>query len=851
MCLPIQVLALMTIALGALGLPAAAQTTVPFNVVASVEGASFWVDGRMYTTSASFSWEAGSKHILEIRMPVQYNPSRTTRFAFSAWAAEGVALMQPASLVQTVTADPSVRIYRAVFEKQHRVDIYVGGDSNTMRNLCHPEDGEAISPTVPKETPTEQIASWSGFLTDNACGCIVATTYRWVNEGAQYNLNAYPYPGWVFGGFRLMTSSASAHITSLTIAGPASLRAVFEPGRRHIFRTERLLNYQTAQPFPYLGLKVVVDRLELPTRDESNQCSDVLAGPDNGVPPPPYGNPFLVLGGAIKPCVQLGLCNGERDLLAGRPTVIGVPEVQQDKFRNYWVFDHWDAGGGNKLGQNAVIVPPPDNSVKVYTARFTKGVSVHFSVDPSHLKLTIDGSNHWYGYGFTWGVGHKHTFSAETQVTDAGGRIWEFIGWDHGGPPAQELTPTDEMVERGVRYVARYRLLGRLRLDSIPSGLEFWAGDAVCKTPCLIHRREGERLPVMAPAEASLSNDSKLVFESWDDGGTGLERSFDFTSAAASLTARYRRLEKLTLIADPPTGAMFKTEPAPEPGFWFPLGTQVQITAEAQPGYKFRQFEGALSGRLNTDWLTMNGPATVVARLDKIRQLAEHSVRNAAGETPLKAVAPGSRIAIHGYNLSQESEIGPDQPLAQTLKGVVVQMGSRILPLISVSPDFIEAFLPSDVTPGRHTLTVRSPGEEPVTTSFEVVRNAPGLFRNVQNEMNYALALRGRGELMDPLAGVQAGEQIEILATGLGEMNPQPLDGFAAPLSPPAPVRDAVELIVDGQVRPLLFAGAAPGRTAFQLVRFLVDPAWGTGRNLEVRIRVNGQESNPVLLPVR
>jgi uncharacterized protein (TIGR03437 family) len=407
------------------------------------------------------------------------------------------------------------------------------------------------------------------------------------------------------------------------------------------------------------------------------------------------------------------------------------------------------------------------------------------------------------------------------------------------------------MAGKGVRFIAKYRLLGRLRLDSIPSGVEMWVGDTSCKTPCLIHRPEGSQLEVAAPSETALSPDSKLVFDGWDDGQTATERTVNFTTDAAASTARYRRLEKLTLISDPPAGAVFKSEPAPEPGSWFPIGTKVQLTAEVQPGYKFRQFEGALSGQINTGWLTMSSPATVVARLDKIRQLAEQSVRNAAGETPVKAVAAGSRIAIHGYNLSEASEIGPDQPLAQALQGVTVTMGARILPLISVSPDFIEAFLPSDLEPGNYSLTVRSPGVDPVSTKFDIVRNAPGLFRNVKNGMNYALALHGNGALVDPLVGVQSGETVELLTTGLGPVNPPPLDGFPTPMNPPAPMRDAVEMTVDGQVRPVLFAGAAPGRTGFQLVRLLVDPSWGTGRNLEIRVKVNGQESNAVLLPVK
>lgn len=844
-------LIVLAFALAASAFSSFAQTTVSFRVSTNVPGAAFWVDGRKFTDSASFSWEPGSQHILEVRLVAQYDVTRTTRWSFTGWADDRGLIAMPSNPVQVVTANASTQSFVASFTKQHRVDIYVSGDNNELKNLCHSEDLDVIAPVIPSTTPQEQYASWAGFVMDQTCGCIPASTYRWVQEGDSLVLNAIPYPGNVFTGFRSMSNPGGANISSMVVTGPMVLRAVFEPGRRHIFRTERIPTYQTNQQFPYLGLNVVVDRVLIPTRDESNQCSDAVAGETNGAPLPPYGNPFLIPGSTIKPCVALGLCNGERDLLAGQRVVIGVPEVQQDRHKDYWVFDYWDPGNGTKLGQNAVIVPLPENKPSIYTARFTKGVIARFSTDPAPVKLKVDGSDHWRTYSFVWGVGHKHRVEAPLQQTDSTGRIWEFTGWSNGGEAVQEIEITDDMAGKGLSLHANYRVLGRVRVDTVPSGVEVWTGDENCKTPCVLNRAQGAQTELVAPSEVNLSPDTKLVFIGWDDGVSSSGRVVEFSAASSNLVARYRRLEKLTLISDPPDAAVFNTEPVSEPGSWFETGTKVLLTAEAQPGYKFKYYEGALSGSMNTGWLTMNAPATVVARMEKVRQLAEHSVRNAAGETPIKAVAPGSRIAIHGYNLSAESEIGPEQPLAQVLQGVTITLGNRILPLISVSPNFIEAFLPSDLEPGPYSLTVRSPGEQPVSTKFDVVRNAPGLFRNVVNDINYALALHGNGELVDPAVGVQPGDRVEILATGFGPMNPQPLDGFATPMSPPSPIRDAIELLVDGQSQPVLFAGAAPGRTGFQLVRFLVDPAWGTGRNLEVRVRVNGQESNAVLLPVR
>jgi uncharacterized protein (TIGR03437 family) len=72
--------------------------------------------------------------------------------------------------------------------------------------------------------------------------------------------------------------------------------------------------------------------------------------------------------------------------------------------------------------------------------------------------------------------------------------------------------------------------------------------------------------------------------------------------------------------------------------------------------------------------------------------------------------------------------MGPRNPLAQTLADVVVTVGDRLLPLLFVSPQQINAQVLSDVPDGEHTLRVRWTGKPDVTGTFVVSRNSPGLF---------------------------------------------------------------------------------------------------------------------------
>ncbi len=238
------------LALAATAIPASAQVLVPFRVTANLAGAVFWVDGQTYTDSATFHWQQGSQHTVEVRLITRYDANRTTRWIFRNWTDDAGKLINNTDPVQIVTADFGVKSFSAVFAKQHRVDIYVGGDTNSRKNLCHSEDADEVAPRIPTDTPLTTYASWSGFVQDRTCGCLVASTYRWVAEGETMSLQAVPYPGWVFTGFRLQNGTLTSHLSSTVITSPQTLRVVFEPARRHIFRTERLLKYQTTQAVP-------------------------------------------------------------------------------------------------------------------------------------------------------------------------------------------------------------------------------------------------------------------------------------------------------------------------------------------------------------------------------------------------------------------------------------------------------------------------------------------------------------------------------------------------------------------------------------------------------------------------
>jgi uncharacterized protein (TIGR03437 family) len=178
----------------------------------------------------------------------------------------------------------------------------------------------------------------------------------------------------------------------------------------------------------------------------------------------------------------------------------------------------------------------------------------------------------------------------------------------------------------------------------------------------------------------------------------------------------------------------------------------------------------------------------------------------------------------------------------------VVLLKDRILPLVYVSPEQINAVLPSDLEPGSYRLVVRPQSGPEVGTEFNIVRNAPGLFQNMVEDRGYAVALREDGSQVTLSTKARRGEMLMLLGTGFGPYNRPVVDGFAVPASPEHNLIDPVTVTFGGVTLQPLWAGAQPGNTGVTGVRFRV-PAEAAG-DVEVRMSVNGAESNTVLLPV-
>jgi uncharacterized protein (TIGR03437 family) len=101
-----------------------------------------------------------------------------------------------------------------------------------------------------------------------------------------------------------------------------------------------------------------------------------------------------------------------------------------------------------------------------------------------------------------------------------------------------------------------------------------------------------------------------------------------------------------------------------------------------------------------------------------------------------------------------------------------------------------------------------------------------------------------------PNSPASRGELIIALGTGFGPFHPQPPDGFAVRVSSTIHWPTRTQLEFAGKVIQPDFVGAAPGRVARTALRFKIGDLFPAASTIEIKVQVNGHESNTVQLPL-
>lgn len=523
---------------------------------------------------------------------------------------------------------------------------------------------------------------------------------------------------------------------------------------------------------------------------------------------------------------------------------IGTESVQLVRGA-YYVFDSWSDGGALNHDVN---VPAQRASISL-VANFVPATAVSFGTTPGGLALTIDGASqlpNLTSYNFYWAQGSVHKISAPPTQTDAQGKKYRFVSWSNGQPA--DWTFTTGSTSPAGRIQALYQPVGMATVDTLPTGISVQVDGVACDTPCSLERDPGASLVVSVPAAYKTGERSRLAFQGWGDT-SGPVRTIVLTADSKTYTAKYKVQNRLTVSAAPPEGASFTFDPQSTEGF-YDAGSLVTVAAKVAAGFRVTAWSGDLSGASTTVALVLDDPKSALLSLDRVPVISPLGVRNAALGAPADRVAPGSLISIFGASLAPALDIGPPNPLAQTLASVTVRVDDTFLPLVFVSPSQINAQLPAATSEGTHKIIVRWEGRPETSAQILVQRNAPGLFGASAPDQPVGSFVRASGQAVTTDNPARAGELVTALGTGFGAYVLVPPDGFIFDETAGYIIADTVVLTVNDLTVAPLYTGRSGAAAGVDAVRFQVPASASASGFLTVKLRVGGQESNTMLLPV-
>jgi uncharacterized protein (TIGR03437 family) len=654
--------------------------------------------------------------------------------------------------------------------------------------------------------------------------CFSAPALFWITPGP-INLQAAAFPGYIFTNWLINGNIVTGQsLSNFPISVPTNVAPIFVKAKRVRFRSNPL------------GLALQVDHQ--------------LVKPGQ-LPNGPYtGDPYCPLNYSILPVsFPVGytpLCVGDFDFLPGSQHVIGAPAVQTDVTGKTWVFTAFSNG----LGQNGVYTADSDPyTMDTVYGNFVAGVPANVVTSPPGLAVSVDGQDDSKNTLMLWAEGQSHHVIAPATQTDATGHPWKFVSWSDGGAADHSYTVPTGLT--GLTLTAVYEPLGKLQVDSVPSGLPFVVDGAACTTPCiLLEKATGTQVQISAPAVATPDPSRRYQFRSWNGGNTATSFQVTIGDHAQVFVASYQGFYKLSVISQPPNRVAFGFSPGSADGF-FADGTQVAVTANPNQGFTFKRWSGDLSGTSLTAFVTMNGPRSATAVLDGFPFISENGVKNAAGDTPSGTVGPGSDISIFGDNLAGSLKVAPPGELAQALDDVWVTVNGRLLPLLYISPQQINAQLFSDLTDGTYTLTVHHTTQQDASRDFKVQRNSPGLFQWYPEQgVPTVAAFREDGTMLTADNPAVINETVTMYGTGFGFYDRPLVDGFPTPDSGNWNLVDPVKVTVDGQTYTPVSARAANGFAGMVVLRVKLTGTLPSGL-VNVKVTVNNVDSNTTKLPVK
>lgn len=136
---------------------------------------------------------------------------------------------------------------------------------------------------------------------------------------------------------------------------------------------------------------------------------------------------------------------------------------------------------------------------------------------------------------------------------------------------------------------------------------------------------------------------------------------------------------------------------------------------------------------------------------------------------PSNRAAPGGLLSIFGTNLATTTTQASSSPLPRSLSGTSVTIANISAPLLLVSPTQINAQVPLEIAPGSAVdVVVVVNGRASAAEPLQIVPAAPGIFTVSGSGSGPGRILHANGSPVSSASAAIPGEEVTIVATGLG-----------------------------------------------------------------------------------
>jgi uncharacterized protein (TIGR03437 family) len=195
-----------------------------------------------------------------------------------------------------------------------------------------------------------------------------------------------------------------------------------------------------------------------------------------------------------------------------------------------------------------------------------------------------------------------------------------------------------------------------------------------------------------------------------------------------------------------------------------------------------------------------------------------------AADFSTRAAAPGSLISVVGGRVS------------------TANAGTLTFPVLAASEAESQIQVPFEASASNFSLALET-GAGHFTLGLPVQAVSPAIFVNRDGS---PMVLDGdSGMMLDGRCPAHSGTRLQILATGLGRVQPDWPTGMAAPLENPPMVAATVKAYLDRVPVQVTRAALAPGYVGFYLIEVQLPAVVNAGAT-ELYITADGQESNRV-----